>query len=694
MSTLLNVIFLHGMESVDISAQSLQAEEYNKTYPTLSALPQEIIFDICSYYQKNNQKMGKSYEDSIKNFMRLHGVCKKLNQCLTAQTIAEWCKNYSQNVKDETFKKIITSTKDSLDNNAMRHDRTMRHYLFWEEYYPQYVSNETLKNTEGGSDKNATWDYATRRFPALIAVYTGADPNIKVEKNKYLLEHAVDHNDAIMVTTLFKHQVDPYKKHTEYYKAPSKKSPLLACKTREIAQIFFDNKISVSDEKYPNVLWCILGDEYPADLVQCYLENGIDATELFLDKYDEKKSSSLLHHIASNYTVRGVKNSKQLLEKVKFLLDAMPKNMVNLLRGEKTPIDIAQNSYSEEFGRKDSLVEFYEKLVCLYREYGGLSGFALHKKLAAEMQEYNYAQPLVRTLYQENIYSIFSFSQEYGQDQAEVLIKNIKSFMHARCVCKQLKELLTSEVIGDLCKDYTQDDKNKALEKVVKKLNGFHDRRTENTRYQILALVCAAADPNIKFFQLHAQECLLKYAVDRNDTQMVEILFAHNVDLKGTDLGWYKTKKIAELFIDYGVDVHAPVGDYPNVLWCVVDDIYPVELLKLYLERGVNPRQVSHHNYYGVKQDLLCYMTDNERPLCIGDYYRHKIKKIKLLVKAMPEKINTVWGRRTLLDIAHDKYAQCKADGLTRYDSSYEQLIALYRKHGGLTAEELQQQVL
>lgn len=53
----------------------------------------------------------------------------------------------------------------------------------------------------------------------------------------------------------------------------------------------------------------------------------------------------------------------------------------------------------------------------------------------------------------------------------------------------------------------------------------------------------------------------------------------------------------------------------------------------------------------------------------------------------MPEKINTVWGWRTLVDIAQDKQGECEVDG---YGSSfYKKLIDLYRKHGGLTAEEV-----
>lgn len=60
----------------------------------------------------------------------------------------------------------------------------------------------------------------------------------------------------------------------------------------------------------------------------------------------------------------------------------------------------------------------------------------------------------------------------------------------------------------------------------------------------------------------------------------------------------------------------------------------------------------------------------------------------------MPENINTVWGWRTLVDIAQDKYSECVIDSYDRSSSFYIKLIALYRKYGGLTAEELKQQTL
>ena len=635
---------------------ALQAEEYNQTNPTLSALPQEILFDIFSYYQAANQKQKESCGDSIKNFMRLRGACRKFNRWLTPEVMSNWCKNYGQHDKDKTLEKIVRSIEPDRYSNIPWHD------------------------------------YTTRRLPALILVCAGADPNINVENSKYLLKHAADHNDAQMVKILFKHKVDPYKNNdTGYgsYGESSKKSPLLMCKTREIAQIFLDNKVTVSDDTYPNVLWCILGDKYPADLMSCYLENGLDATELHHDRYEKNKTMSLLHHIASHHDQHELKNSNQLLEKAQFLLDALPKEMVNSLYKKKTPIDIAQNNSTRERTKKGPLVEFYEKLICLYRQYGGLSGFALSKKSAVQAKQHNCAQPLVHIMSQANIYPIFSFCQEHEQNQAESLTKSIKSFMQLRTTCKQLNESLTAEVIGNLCKDYTQDDKNKALEKVGSSLGlGWHN--IKHKQFSALILVCAGADPNIKVSGYCKDSCLLGYAVDENDQQMVAALFKHKVHLNVTNPALYKTKEIAQLFIDNGVDVKVPVDDFPNVLWHVVGERYPADLLEFYLEKGVDPRQLSSYDYYGSKQDLLCYLTDGERD-SHGDYGRDKIKKAKLLVKAMPEKINTVWGWRTLVDIAQDKYGEYKADGFTYSGSFYEELIALYKKHGGLTAEELQQ---
>lgn len=418
-----------------------------------------------------------------------------------------------------------------------------------------------------------------------------------------------------MVHLLFKHKVDPYKNNGQYNYRNNGKNPLLLCKTREIAEIFIDNKVSAHDDTYPNVLWRILGDEYSSDLMKCYLEKGIDSTKVYNHpntSYHPKvpENICLLHEIASGDGKDELKNSDQLLEKAKFLLDAMPKDMVNALSLKRTPIDIAQMKCSKRRKEKSPYVNFYERLVCLYREYGGLSSFALNKKLAAHVEEHNQNHPLLSILFKEdfkeNMYSIFSCCQVHGDNQQESLKKSIKNYMRLRGVCKGFNELLTEQVIGDQCKDYTQDDKNKVLETVLKSWTSYKTKRLA-----ALTLVYAGADPNIKIGWSCKSEYLLGEAVDNNDEQMVEALFKHKVHVNVISHALYKTKEMARMFINNGVDVHVPVDGYPNVLWHVVHDDYSSDLMKFYLEQGVDPKKLSDYDYYGSKQDLLCYFTDS-----------------------------------------------------------------------------------
>lgn len=350
--TLFNMIPTHGMENVDTSAQSLQAEEHNQTYPTLTALPQEILCDIFSYYQVNRQKMGESLQDSIKNFMRLRGVCKKLYQALTGEKIGDYCKNYAQQQKNNALCTLVDTIECDCYNNKSSHG------------------------------------YATRRLPALILVCAGADSNSKSDKHgsKYLLEHVVQHTDEYMLKTLFKHNVDPHKNGREY----GFYSPILVCKTRRMAEIFIDNNVELNDSMYPNVVWRMLGDDYSSDVFSCCAEK-VDLTQIYNHKeypyYSTYyscppiKNINLLHEITSCNGKATQTNSTQLLEKTKFLLEAMPKDMVNALCLNRTPIDIAQQNSIKEQKKNGPLVAVYEKLICLYREYGGLTAEELQQQV-------------------------------------------------------------------------------------------------------------------------------------------------------------------------------------------------------------------------------------------------------------------------------------------------------------------------
>lgn len=273
---------------------ALQAEEYNNNC-LLTKLPSEIFIDI------------QSLEDSIKFFMKLSCTCKSFNKLLTFETIGKLCKNYALVDKNETLKKIMEIIN-----------------------YPSYES---------------------KRLSTLILICAGADANTKCY-NGGLLDSAVSYNDAQMVAVLFKYHADP--------NARDIFGPVFFCiKTVEMAQMFIDNGVDVHATKHsgpPNVLWKMLENEYPSELMALYLEKGVDATQPH--SWD---NSCLLHGLAKEYVAYPIDN---FLKKADLLLDAIS-YMINITnRYGETPLDLVRE-------RKYSISEASEKLIALFIKCGG-----------------------------------------------------------------------------------------------------------------------------------------------------------------------------------------------------------------------------------------------------------------------------------------------------------------------------------
>jgi len=299
---------------------ALQAEEYNDHACLLTSLTNETLIDIFSHCLANDIDQVQSLEKSIKNFMKISMACKNFNSLLTFEIIGHFCKNYTQDNKDNTLHKLT---------NNLRMD--------------------IIK---------------TIRLPTLILICSDVNANIINDYDNSLLQSAVWQNDAQLVATLFKHHATPDAKwcgEPIFFQAA----------TIELAQMFIDKGADVQakdDESKTNVLWTVVNNAYPSNFMALYLAHHVDAKKLSI--YND---SCLLHALAAkpNYIYYKINNIDDFLRKGKLLLDAIP-DMVNTLnRKGRTPIDVAQKSFerSERIGSQDAQV--FKQLIALFREYGG-----------------------------------------------------------------------------------------------------------------------------------------------------------------------------------------------------------------------------------------------------------------------------------------------------------------------------------
>ncbi len=97
---LLSTLSVQGMENY--AQVTLDTEKYNDNECFLIELPSELLPCI------------QPLMDTIKFFMKLRITCKKFNELLTREKIANRCKEYDLTHKNGTFGKIIPQWNDNL----------------------------------------------------------------------------------------------------------------------------------------------------------------------------------------------------------------------------------------------------------------------------------------------------------------------------------------------------------------------------------------------------------------------------------------------------------------------------------------------------------------------------------------------------------------------------------------------------
>ena len=257
--------------------------------------------------------------------------------------------------------------------------------------------------------------------------------------------------------------------------------------------------------------------------------------------------------------------------------------------------------------------------------------------------------------------------------------KSLKKILNpALNLCTICRACNTNDLLinmGKLCKVYSLEEKNKAMEMLLKNMNDF---KYHNRRHAALLLTYAGAENNAyKYYPL------LDFATQQSDEQMITTLFENgaNPNQKSFDnepaCFNIKNVNIAKIFVKYGVDFN--IQGYslnPNILFASLCYNYSPELIEFYINNKVDITIKGYNN----NSNLL-------HALAAKHLYKYNINNyIKiglLLIKAAPELLNALNDdENTPLDIAQQQV------GKNKYNIMIA-LITLFEKHGGKTAKQL-----
>ena len=314
-----------------------------------------------------------------------------------------------------------------------------------------------------------------------------------------------------------------------------------------------------------------------------------------------------------------------------------------------------------------------------------IHGMETPQQLAATYEDYNKNYSPLIGLAKETFLIIFNYYTASDNRTSTSLEKTIKTFMHARTTCKKFNQLLTIETMGGACQSYDTKYKEIILQKLMQRMHSQYNK----LRLPALIVICAGANAETPYAKIP----FLEIAVSHNDEEAVEIFFKHGAKPQTEEYRFYcrdpettdqplfffaRTKKMVQLFIDNGVDIHeAPRNK--NVLWHVIKYNYPLDVLELYLQHAVDPTTQN-------PGDLSCLLHE-----LAGCSYidRDLVKKAKLLINAMPkEMINTFnTKKQTPLDLAKTTVERLKLS--PEIVTQLEELITLYTAYGGLVAHQI-----
>lgn len=268
-----------------------------------------------------SNKEELSLLDVIKSFIQLSATCKEYNKRLTCVTIGDYCKNYSQYVKNRTLNDLV---KDMCPN----------------------------------------LDYTHKRLTVLTLVCAGAN---QIWGYRLILQ-AVQKSDTYLVNVILQ-----YNENVDVNIEISLSNPcsmLFAVKNVEIAQQLITRGANVHEvhpDKNTNILWSILGNEYPTNLMEFYLTQNVDATS----PNPLRKKETLLHRFAATSYSGGISNLDNFMQKAKLLFSIIPDKINALDERRRSPRDIVEISLKTAKNHKNKVATVaFKALILLFQEHG------------------------------------------------------------------------------------------------------------------------------------------------------------------------------------------------------------------------------------------------------------------------------------------------------------------------------------
>lgn len=292
-------------------------------------------------------------------------------------------------------------------------------------------------------------------------------------------------------------------------------------------------------------------------------------------------------------------------------------------------------------------------------------------------------------------------------DNGKKIKKQIKSLLPQNTIevalrlsitCKHLRELLTAKKIPQICSYYDPIMQNAILRDIIKSM---HVRNYKTKRLPALIAIDAGAK-NSRVKTNYCEDVWLENAVLNHDMYMVQKLLENGANPNAkSNLGqlfcYAGTVKVAEIFFKHGAEIDAAISSqvpeygpyYPNVLWEVVHNKYPAELMEFYLARDVNPRtrfNPSNKEF----TDGNCLFHELANPACLRiDDIDNFLRKAHLLLDVIPDMINTVnHDEQTPADVAQRSFEAASRYMCNGTAEAFEDLIMLFKAYDGKTTDK------
>lgn len=270
---------------------------------------------------------------------------------------------------------------------------------------------------------------------------------------------------------------------------------------------------------------------------------------------------------------------------------------------------------------------------------------------------------------------VLRYIQVLSINSNDFLVKAVQTIPDLQLSCKQFYSIkLSFQYIGEnILHHYPQNEKDSLFQKCFK-TNGITNMTPLKTILLYAGLEERAVD--------HCILSELQYATEKDDLEMIATCLKYNCNTAALSshvppFFLAKSCQAAQLFINRGTDLSTSTDMYPNVLWYVLDKENSLELLRLYLQHGIDPKKINPST-----GDCLLHNLDiASAHYFAGTNRKNFLESAELLLNALPNMINT-------LNAAN----KTPLDGFKQQNKNktISDLITLFKTRGAKTAEELQ----